>query len=256
MENQSPNASQDGSAGPLDVVGRLRIEPSIPEDGFECYWIVDEKGQQVGCINGPQSGRQEAIATTIVSLREQVERLKRDQMKLIAQLDAREEARATAAESRVSVLEGALEDVWQATKRHALKIGFDHSKPTAKELQERLNEIQLLIEATRSLPVNAGSTSSDCGVEGHANDVAKLSHNARRIEDGAAAGAGIKPGPSETLSPDTARVADREAMARIIADELDGYISVSEDTRDAKAMRITDLILSKGGTRTEDGGVK
>jgi len=48
-----------------------RITPSVPSDGFECYWLTGNFGphnaeKEICAINGPQSGVQAANAAFIV----------------------------------------------------------------------------------------------------------------------------------------------------------------------------------------------
>jgi len=49
-----------------------RITPSVPSDGFECYWLTGNFGphnaeKEICAINGPQSGVQAANAAFIVT---------------------------------------------------------------------------------------------------------------------------------------------------------------------------------------------
>lgn len=54
---------------------------SIPEEGFECFWLRAQPGggicrgfsQEIGTINGPQSGEQEANARLIAAAPELLE---------------------------------------------------------------------------------------------------------------------------------------------------------------------------------------
>lgn len=55
------------SGGRSAINGAYRVIESFPTEGFECYWIVDADGNQVGHINGPQSGRQKQIAAEIAA---------------------------------------------------------------------------------------------------------------------------------------------------------------------------------------------
>lgn len=46
---------------------RFTVEPSIPQDGFECWFIRDAAGNEVGTINGPQSSPTQIAAANAVA---------------------------------------------------------------------------------------------------------------------------------------------------------------------------------------------
>lgn len=43
-----------------EPVAGFTVEPSIPEEGFNCWWIRDATGRDVGYIEGPQSNERQA----------------------------------------------------------------------------------------------------------------------------------------------------------------------------------------------------
>lgn len=45
---------------------KISAELSIPADGYECFWIKDEHGFDLGCINGPQTDTRKKLAERIV----------------------------------------------------------------------------------------------------------------------------------------------------------------------------------------------
>jgi len=43
-----------------EAVAGFTVEPSIPEEGFNCWWIRDATGRDVGYIEGPQNNERQA----------------------------------------------------------------------------------------------------------------------------------------------------------------------------------------------------
>lgn len=63
------------------IPGPWSFVPSVPEEGYECYWI--ENGvQRVTSIEGPQNAEREATARLIAAAPEMFEEL-RTQMELL-----------------------------------------------------------------------------------------------------------------------------------------------------------------------------
>lgn len=59
----------------VNVKLALRAMPSVESDGFECYWLQDEAGRNIGSINGPQCPETEALANKIAVAPEMYEAL-------------------------------------------------------------------------------------------------------------------------------------------------------------------------------------
>lgn len=261
-----------------DVVERVGSLPSFDpyrtqiavDPGFYCLVAESERDE---------------LLTTIASLRQEVERLTKENTNFTApdgsvwhrpsaseyyckaQWATMNRQYAIDAKARASRLERALVDLNQELDQ------FWMSKRTDKDMARVCEKQADCQKALRSLPVNAGSTSSDGGVEGHARSATNAGSEPHRAASGTerteAPLAGIKPGPSETLSPDTARVADREATITFarwwvqdVSDKLNAHTTLPTGSLGDQIFLLREMLkeklLDKGGATpdgaTPDGG--
>lgn len=264
----APEVAEAGALAIIDL--RKEIGESwraLEEKGFPpeaCGWpfqsIVGELPNAITCALNCISEQRDERDTTIASLREQVDDLQ------IALSGTNKDwnaamLRAHAAESRVSVLEGALENARRDLR--AICPRSDTGSKRKKEIEAAIKRIESAL--SHSLPVNAGSTSSDGGASNSTapgeTGADKRSSADAQASSGASVVAGVRPGPSETLSPSTARVADREAIARILGlnlrletyrpenDPADVGVTIVGQSEAIDA--ILSLLSNGGGTRTE-----
>lgn len=297
MSNQDVRVPQDEAISPLDVVERLPHE-RCPTCNINWQFVQPAKttgADSVRCVEC--KAVYPLTDATIASLREQVERLTKD----LRRAESRdsggyapdgqtwksamfgEAEKRLAAESRVSVLEGAL-------KRARPHVECFASQKDTGWLSADA-DLRAIDEALHSLPVNAAGTSSDGGVEGHA--AVPLEIPAQRsgashdpLGDGSVKvgphredAAGVEPCPSEILSPDykhgalyvydatsqtfdpaspdTARVADREALFDLVTRQMNGmsYVDLPAHISTSMVAARVNAILSllSKGARTEGG---
>ncbi|HET8789959.1 MAG TPA: hypothetical protein VFM75_02025 [Modicisalibacter sp.] len=56
-------------------MSNLRVTPSVPEEGVECYWITEDNGAGVADVHGPQSPEREHLANQMATAPELYEAL-------------------------------------------------------------------------------------------------------------------------------------------------------------------------------------